>query len=927
MKFRTIITAVAAMATSVAIAAPVHLVELDTKLPTNSGFSNIAWDEANQCWTMTGINNNFGTIRPAVLTKPLTSSVDESLEAFCFDYKCDRPVGALKMTVYKASNNGSRTTTHNFTITMPASSEWKTVRIDVSAERAAYRTKLGLVNQYLEIQFTDLVSAESLSLRNVRFEADEQPLKSLTIMPGKVNILEAEDFNLSTKGKGHTSRQTNRAVLSKYIDPYPGQFPIYAFTSVSFETVGEGVHAWNVLLQKKYKDLWEAGFNITEGTAYSGVDVGALFTDETVNGDDPMDFFEGTGLKMIIRAGLEGGERAHVVERAKQSPRLAGYCVKDEPHCGDFGAMRDKLNAIRDLDDTRLLYGNLLHINTVPSAIGATSYDNYVDRYINETNMGFLSYDYYAVRQFENTDESTEANTKLMPNFFMNLEVISKFAKAYNTKFWAFTRAMSSTWHATGMENSVMEPYPYKYPAPKEEHMRVQAFSALMYGAQGLQYWPYMSCDGCNDAPIQRDGTKNPAWYYAKNINTDVKALTWVFLGAEMLRVGHTNATTPVGCLRLTTAMLPDGIGAVTTDGDGMPVSVLQNEKNVFMMALNPQLFRNQKLTVNVTKNMKRVLMDGTTENVVPGTYNFDLKPGEFVLYLTDENAPALDKYYTTPGEHSDYRDDATDVAITADSKASNGYYLSDMGLSNWNVYGGITPQNESRAISEADAQNYWGSKYNYTVDVAEDTPVNISIGHSINWADYGRAAAYGAKPGLSYTIEGNPTLNWTKQYAGAMRLYIDGEPLTPSNQATRPAVPEVFTEDGAEFNRILADKSQWVPTTNADGSASDILYLWPKAGGNNNFETTYNELPDYQSVMLTAGTHKITVESLSSPWHFDNIKLDTQKTSGIDAIVNDNANAPVEWYNLQGMRINPETATPGLYLRRQGNKTDKVAL
>ncbi len=204
---------------------------------------------------------------------------------------------------------------------------------------------------------------------------------------------------------------------------------------------------------------------------------------------------------------------------------------------------------------------------------------------------------------------------------------------------------------------------------------------------------------------------------------------------------------------------------------------------------------------------------------------------------------------------------------------------------------------------------------------------VNIFVGHSVPWSDYGRVASVGAKPGISYSIENNPTLNWPKQYAASMTLSIDGVELTPANQPMRPAVPETFTEDGAEFNRILADKSQWVSTKNTNGTASNVLYFWPKQGGDNSFATQYNEKPDYQAVHLTKGEHVITINSLCYPWHFDNLKINDSNTSGIDNIVNDNLDAPVEWYNLQGIRINPETASPGLYLRRQGSKTEKIAL
>ena len=108
----------------------------------------------------------------------------------------------------------------------------------------------------------------------------------------------------------------------------------------------------------------------------------------------------------------------------------------------------------------------------------------------------------------------------------------------------------------------------------------------------------------------------------------------------------------------------------------------------------------------------------------------------------------------------------------------------------------------------------------------------------------------------------------------------------------------------------------------------TNVLYFWPEQGGDNTFATHYNDKPDYQSVTLKAGVHRLTVKSLSYPWHFDNIKIDTQNaSSGLDAVAIDNTDAPVYWYNLQGIAIDPATAAPGLYLRRQGNETKKIKL
>jgi hypothetical protein len=38
-----------------------------------------------------------------------------------------------------------------------------------------------------------------------------------------------------------------------------------------------------------------------------------------------------------------------------------------------------------------------------------------------------------------------------------------------------------------------------------------------------------------------------------------------------------------------------------------------------------------------------------------------------------------------------------------------------------------------------------------------------------------------------------------------------------------------------------------------------------------------------------------------------------------------ENSNTPIEYYNLQGIRVNSENLSNGIYIRRQGNKAEKV--
>ena len=46
---------------------------------------------------------------------------------------------------------------------------------------------------------------------------------------------------------------------------------------------------------------------------------------------------------------------------------------------------------------------------------------------------------------------------------------------------------------------------------------------------------------------------------------------------------------------------------------------------------------------------------------------------------------------------------------------------------------------------------------------------------------------------------------------------------------------------------------------------------------------------------------------------------------AGIESVGVDNADAPVEYFNIQGMQVSADNLTPGLYIKRQGTETTKV--
>ncbi|MDE6007145.1 MAG: hypothetical protein K2G67_06290 [Muribaculaceae bacterium] len=123
--------------------------------------------------------------------------------------------------------------------------------------------------------------------------------------------------------------------------------------------------------------------------------------------------------------------------------------------------------------------------------------------------------------------------------FYRNLEMVSAKARECGRPFWSY---LMSTEHILGGTNGY-------FPAPLENHLRFEAFSALAYGAQGLCHWRYLQGkDSTNpkdeiymDALRNLDGSRTPGWYFAQRINAEIQKYAYVFLGSSVKGVFHTH--------------------------------------------------------------------------------------------------------------------------------------------------------------------------------------------------------------------------------------------------------------------------------------------------------------------------------------------------------------------------------------------------
>ena len=92
--------------------------------------------------------------------------------------------------------------------------------------------------------------------------------------------------------------------------------------------------------------------------------------------------------------------------------------------------------------------------------------------------------------------------------------------------------------------------------------------------------------------------------------------------------------------------------------------------------------------------------------------------------------------------------------------------------------------------------------------------------------------------------------------------------------------------------------------------------------------DLTLNEWVANAGSEITKVTYKATADSPTQMAYSLAVTLsDLNGGSGVSSINGDDNNAPVEYYDLTGVRCNPDNLTPGIYVMRKGASVKKVSI
>jgi hypothetical protein len=335
------------------------------------------------------------------------------------------------------------------------------------------------------------------------------------------------------------------------------------------------------------------------------------------------------GIKTLIHCyELSNGKKiSKIVKRFKDNSSLVGYYLKDEPNSKEFPSLRKLVRKIQAIDKKHFCYINLFGLQYGTHEGGTIDgYRNYVQSFLAQVPVKVLSFDDYPII-------ANGSGRSLNPGWYQCLEIISEEAKKNGIPFWAFARTSAMP----------------GFHEPQLEDLRLQVYSNLSYGAQGIQYFTYLTPWGYWMCPISASGEKTETWYIVQQMSKEIKALSRVFLGAKVLHVRHIatnnngeNEGIPVGTMRFDFAQRPKEANIIKTfsipNSTNAMVSFLKNNNRCYMVIINCNLYGGNNVIFTITggKGLELIKKDGTVVNASEINSSQLVTPGDALIYGWD---------------------------------------------------------------------------------------------------------------------------------------------------------------------------------------------------------------------------------------------------------------------------------------------------
>lgn len=350
--------------------------------------------------------------------------------------------------------------------------------------------------------------------------------------------------------------------------------------------------------EEHYQELKDCGFTYSFAPIYKYED--AIQT---------LDLCAKVGLKSIFMCPELEKQPEVIVRKVMRHPGLGGYFLRDEPDNDAMDDIGEWARRIQKVDSKHPCYLNLLPVHGLPEG----TYEDHLRLFDEKVPLPQLSYDHYPV----NVNEKGEVY--LNPLFYQNLEMVSAEGKRVGKPFWAFAL---STAHGP-------------YPIPTLEHLRLQMYSNLAYGAQLLQYFTYWNPGteiwNFHQAPVTQEGLRSTVYDLVRELNQEIQRRAFVWKDCQMESVCHLGEIIPKGTARLTT--LPQHFRQLSVEKGTILVSTLVNGGKHYVQIVNTSPAHYAQFQLLTDDRVSLIRRDATTQPAILYESLHILAPGDTEIY------------------------------------------------------------------------------------------------------------------------------------------------------------------------------------------------------------------------------------------------------------------------------------------------------
>jgi hypothetical protein len=259
------------------------------------------------------------------------------------------------------------------------------------------------------------------------------------------------------------------------------------------------------------------------------------------------------------------------------------------------------------------------------NTVSGTQYSTYLGWYRDYFKPEVVSFDMYPVFVNRSTGE-----INIRADWYDNLISIYDFSRSINKPFWAFALSVSH------------EIQSKTYPVPTIEALRLQVYSDLAYGAQGIQYFTFWTPYTNNEligpekeyyylGPILPDGKKTQVYDLIKTLNEEIKNLSFVFCGSTIKWIRHSGITAQNVTREITNELSTTPFTKLDGNG-GLLISLHEKEGKNYLVVVNYEL-KNNQLNIETSSPLNRILKSGA---MIAAEDSLNILPGDVVIYGWD---------------------------------------------------------------------------------------------------------------------------------------------------------------------------------------------------------------------------------------------------------------------------------------------------